>query len=246
MIGFDGKVLLLTGAQGGIARATAERFLAHGARLLLTDLDGTALEELGRRLDPTGGRVLTMAQDVTAPADALRAVTAAVERFGRLDLLVTAAGLYPEALVRDMPDDEWRRVIAVNLDGVFFTTRTAIPALAPGGAIVNIASMAGHRGSRAHAHYAAAKGAVTSFTRSLALELAPEIRVNAVAPGLIDTPMVQPLMAAKGEQLLAQTPLGRLGRADEVADAVAFLCSDRASFITGETLHVNGGLHIAG
>ncbi len=246
MIGFDGKVLLLTGAQGGIARATAERFLAHGARLLLTDLDGTALEELGRRLDPTGGRVLTMAQDVTVPADALRAVTAAVERFGRLDLLVTAAGLYPEALVRDMPDDEWRRVIAVNLDGVFFTTRAAIPALAPGGAIVNVASMAGHRGSRAHAHYAAAKGAVTSFTRSLALELAPAIRVNAVAPGLIDTPMVQPLMAAKGEQLLAQTPLGRLGRADEVADAVAFLCSDRASFITGETLHVNGGLHIAG
>jgi 3-oxoacyl-[acyl-carrier protein] reductase len=105
--------------------------------------------------------------------------------------------------------------------------------------------MAGHRGSYQHAHYAAAKGAVLSFSRSLALELAPRIRVNAVSPGLIDTPMVKPLLAARGDELLAATPLKRLGQPEEVARAIAFLCSDWASFITGETLHINGGLYIA-
>jgi 3-oxoacyl-[acyl-carrier protein] reductase len=112
--------------------------------------------------------------------------------------------------------------------------------------VVNIASMAGHRGSYQHAHYAAAKGAVLSFTRSLALELAPRVRVNAVSPGLIDTPMVRPLMAARGPQLIEQTPLKRLGTSEEVARVIAFLCSDWASFITGETVHVNGGLYIVG
>ncbi len=110
--------------------------------------------------------------------------------------------------------------------------------------MVNIASMAGHRGSYQHAHYAAAKGAVLSFSRSLALELAPRVRVNAVSPGLIDTPLVQPLLKVRGPQLIDQTPLKRLGTSEEVARVIAFLCSDWASFITGETVHINGGLYI--
>ncbi len=144
-----------------------------------------------------------------------------------------------------MTDEQWRETIGINLDGVFYTCRAIAPLLRDGGAIVNIASMAGHRGSYQHAHYAAAKGAVLSFSRSLALELAPRIRVNAVSPGLIDTPMVKPLLAARGDELLAATPLKRLGQPEEVARAIAFLCSDWASFITGETLHINGGLYIA-
>ena len=109
---------------------------------------------------------------------------------------------------------------------------------------MNIASMAGHKGSYMHSHYAAAKGAVLTFSRSLALELAPRVRVNAISPGLIDGPMVQPLLRVRGPELIEQTPLKRLGTPDEVARSVAFLCSDWASFITGETVHVNGGLYI--
>ncbi|MDC5148873.1 SDR family oxidoreductase, partial [Acinetobacter baumannii] len=140
---------------------------------------------------------------------------------------------------------EGSKVTAVNLDGVFYTIRAAIPHLRQGASIVNVASMAGHKGSLNHAHYAASKGAVLNLTRTLALELAPNIRVNNVSPGLIDTPMIRQLMQEKGDTLLQQTPLQRLGSSDEVADAVLYLASDFSSFITGETLHVNGGLYIA-
>lgn len=244
MIDLSGKVLLLTGASGAISRAIATLFHAHGAACVLTDLDFDAVAAFARELDPEGAMTLALRQDVTEAGDAQHAVTSAVARFGRIDLVVTAAGLYRDALVSEMSEAEWRQSIAINLDGVFHTCRAAIPHLAPGGAIVNIASMAGHRGSFAHAHYAAAKGGVLSLTRSLALELAPKIRVNAVSPGLIDGPMVQPLIARKPE-LIPNTPLQRLGTATEVAGVVAFLCSDLARFITGETIHVNGGLHIA-
>ena len=136
-------------------------------------------------------------------------------------------------------------VLSVNLDGVFYTCRAAIPHFSETAAIVNVASMAGHRGSVGHADYAAAKGAVLNFSRTLAMELAPRVRVNSVSPGLIDTPMVRGLMDANGAALIAGTPAKRLGTPQEVARVVAFLASDWASFVTGETVHVNGGLYIA-
>ncbi|HEY4252121.1 MAG TPA: SDR family NAD(P)-dependent oxidoreductase [Roseomonas sp.] len=242
MIDFTGRRLFLTGANGGIPRAIATLFGQLGADLVLTDRDEAPLAEFARGLAAGRGTVVTQALDVTDPA----AVDAAIDGAGAIDFLVTGAGIYPEAAVAEMTDADWRRTLAVNLDGVFHCCRAAARALRDHGAVVNIASMAGHRGSNRHAHYAAAKGAVLSFSRSLMHELAPRgIRVNAVSPGLIDTPMVQPLMAARGPALLAATPLGRLGTAAEVAGAVAFLCSDWASFITGETIQVNGGLHIA-
>lgn len=244
MIDFSGKVLLLTGANGAISRAIATLFHEHGASCVLTDLDGEGVSAFTRELDPGGVRTLALRQDVAQASDAERAVEATVARFGRIDLLVTAAGLYRDRLVSEMSEAEWRQSIAINLDGVFHSCCAAIPHLAEGSAIVNIASMAGHRGSYAHAHYAAAKGGVLSLTRSLALELAPRTRVNAVSPGLIEGPMVQPLIAKKPE-LIQNTPMKRLGTAQEVAGVVAFLCSDLARFVTGETVHVNGGLHIA-
>ncbi len=244
-IDFSGRTLLLTGANGSIGRAIARLFHALGANCALTDLDTDGLSAFAAGLDPAGTRTLVLRQDATSQPDAEAAARRTAERFGRIDHVVTSAGLYRERYVKDMDAEHWRRSLAVNLDGVFYTCRAAVPFLADGGAIVNIASMAGHRGSLAHADYAAAKGGVLTFSRSLALELAPRIRVNAVSPGLIEGPMVQHLMDARGPELLAQTPLKRLGTPDEVARVVAFLCSDWAAFVTGETVHVNGGLYVA-
>jgi 3-oxoacyl-[acyl-carrier protein] reductase len=245
MFQFEGKILLLTGANGGITRAVARTFLDLGARMVLTDLDGPGVQRFAREVDPTGNRVVTMKVDVTKSEECDASVRLCQEKFGRLDYLVNGAGLYLDQMVASMTDAQWRQTLGVNLDGVFYTCRAAIPALADGGAIVNIASMAGHRGSFQHTHYAAAKGAVLTFSRSLARELAPRVRVNVVSPGLIDTPLIQPLLKVSGPALIDQTPLKRLGRPEEVARVIAFLCSDWASFLTGETIHINGGLHIA-
>ncbi|WP_341990523.1 SDR family NAD(P)-dependent oxidoreductase [Azorhizobium sp. AG788] len=245
MFDFTGKTLFLTGANGGISRAVAQTFFDLGANCVLTDLDAEGVEAFARSLDPSGARVVATRQDAADPDHADRALAVVKDRFGALDFLVTSAGLYRARQVAEMDDAHWRKGIAVNLDGVFYTCRRAIPLFADGAAIVNLASMAGHRGSFAHADYSAAKGAVLAFSRSLAIELAPRVRVNAVSPGLIDTPMVRGLMDAKGATLLDQTPMKRLGTVEEIARVVAFLCSDWAGFVTGETMHVNGGLYIA-
>ncbi|CAA0200547.1 SDR family NAD(P)-dependent oxidoreductase [Acinetobacter baumannii] len=245
MFNFQGKTVLITGASGGIAVSCIQKLYAAGAQLVLSDLNLEALQKFAAELDPTGERVLALAQDVSDSQQAIDVVNAAVKRFGTIDVLIPCAGLYLERPLKDISDQEWSKVTAVNLDGVFYTIRAAIPHLRQGASIVNVASMAGHKGSLNHAHYAASKGAVLNLTRTLALELAPNIRVNNVSPGLIDTPMIRKLMQEKGDTLLQQTPLQRLGSSDEVADAVLYLASDFSSFITGETLHVNGGLYIA-
>jgi 3-oxoacyl-[acyl-carrier protein] reductase len=244
MFEFNSKTLFLTGANGTISRAIARLFVDLGASCVLTDLDEAGVQSFARELDPTGQRVVGLRQDTASSADADHALAVARERFGAVDCVVTGAGLYRDQMVHAMTDEQWRQSLDINLSGVFYTCRAAIPLLADGAAIVNIASMAGHKGSYMHSHYAAAKGAVLTFSRSLALELAPRVRVNAVSPGLIEGPMVQPLLRARGPELIEQTPLKRLGTPEEVARTVAFLCSDWASFITGETVHVNGGLYI--
>ncbi|GAA5017153.1 3-oxoacyl-ACP reductase FabG [Acinetobacter puyangensis] len=245
MFNFQGKTVLITGASGGIAISCIKKLYQAGAQLVLSDLNIDTLEKFTSALDPTGERILAVVQDVSNSQHAIDVVAATVERFGGIDIVIPCAGLYLERALKDMSDQEWSKVTGVNLEGVFYTIRAAIPHLRQGGAIVNVASMAGHKGSFNHGHYAASKSAVLNLTRTLAMELAPNIRVNNVSPGLIDTPMVRQLMEEKGEQLLDQTPLHRLGHADEVADAILYLASDFASFITGETLHVNGGLYIA-
>ncbi|MXQ10604.1 SDR family NAD(P)-dependent oxidoreductase [Microvirga makkahensis] len=244
MLDFNGKTLFLTGANGSISRAIARLFFDLGASCVLTDLDEAGVQSFARELDPAGRRAVGLRQDAASSSDADGALAVARDKFGTIDCVVTSAGLYRDQMVHDMTDEQWRQSIDVNLSGVFYTCRAAIPLLADGAAIVNIASMAGHKGSYMHSHYAAAKGAVLTFSRSLALELAPRVRVNAVSPGLIEGPMVQPLLRARGPALIEQTPLKRLGTPEEVARTVAFLCSDWASFITGETVHVNGGLYI--
>lgn len=245
-IDFTGRTLLLTGASGGIGRAIAALFGSLNAHLMLTDRDLGALEACAAAL-PGSTSVAIAAADVTRPTEVAAAFAHAIERFGGIDFLVTGAGIFVGQSVADMSEAEWRQTLSINLDGVFHACHEAANVLRDGGAIVNISSIAGHRGSHHRAHYAASKAGVLGLTRSLAYELAPRgIRVNAVSPGLIDTGMVRPLLQERGAGIIDNAPLKRLGRPEEVATVVAFLCSEWASFITGESVHVNGGMYMAG
>jgi 3-oxoacyl-[acyl-carrier protein] reductase len=245
MFDLKAKVALLTGANGGIPRATAALFRKLGAHLVLTDLDAAAVEEFAKTLPEAGTRILTARVDVTNRDEVDEAVALAGREFGGIDILVTGAGLYVEQPVTEMSDEDWRQTLGVNLDGVFYACRAAMPVIRHGGSIVNIASMAGHRGSVRHAHYAACKAAVLGFTRSLVHELSPRgIRANCVSPGIIATPMTEGVMASNGAALIANTPMRRFGSPDEVASVIAFLASDAAAFVTGETIHINGGLYM--
>ncbi|RKQ73890.1 SDR family NAD(P)-dependent oxidoreductase [Oceanibaculum indicum] len=244
MISFEGRVLLMSGAAGGIGLATARVFARAGASLALGDLDERRLEEACATLDLPADRLLLATHDVTDPESSRDLVRQVQEKFGGVDVVVPNAGLYPTDTFAGMSATSWSRTLAVNLDGVFHLCQAALPALRPEASMVLVASMAAHYGSPTHAHYAAAKGGVLSLARSLAKELAP-VRVNAISPGLIDTPMVRPLMQARGPELLNATPLRRLGTPEEVANCIAFLASPLASYVTGATLHANGGLYIA-
>ncbi|HZP21787.1 MAG TPA: SDR family NAD(P)-dependent oxidoreductase [Bauldia sp.] len=246
MYDFVGRTLFLTGANGAIGRAVTRLFFDCGANLFLTDRDTNGLDEFARSLGSPPARVGTMQLNVTEASQVDEAVTRCSSLFGGIDFLVPLAGLYPESGLAAMSESEWRRVVEVNLNGVFLSLQSAARHLRESSAVVLVSSIAAHRGSFMHAHYAAAKGGVLSLMRSAALELAPKTRVNAVSPGIIASEMTRKLVADRGDQLVAQTPLARLGKPDEVASVIAFLCSDGASFITGETVHVNGGLYIAG
>ncbi|MFX0545936.1 SDR family NAD(P)-dependent oxidoreductase [Roseovarius sp. S1116L3] len=239
---FSGRTLLLTGAAGGIGRCIAELFHRSGANLVLGDRDEAALNALAEDLG--GNRITTLAGDAASPEDAQALADLAVSRFGGIDFLIPGAGIYPAQPFAQMSDEDWRRLMAINLDGVFYICRRAQPHLKPGGAIVFLTSLAPHRGAQSNAHYAAAKGAVGALMRSLTRELAPDIRCNAIAPGIIDTAMIGDFKKTRAEETLKLTPLARLGLPQEVASVAAFLASDAASFVTGETIQVNGGLYM--
>lgn len=246
MISFQGKTFLITGAAGAIASATARLVAQHGANVALSDIDPDALGLVKHSilsLAPAA-QVMLHVTDVSDSKACNDMTEAVATSFGAIDHLVHCAGIYPEKMVADMSDEQWHRLMSINLDGTFYICRATIPYLSENSSIVTLASLAGQRGSFAHAHYAASKGAVISFSRSLAVELAPKTRVNAVSPGIIATPMTKELLAKNGPTLLQSTPLKRLGTAEEVAGAVIFLCSPLAGFVTGETLQVNGGLYI--
>ena len=240
---FSDKTLLLTGANGGIGREIAVIFAEASANLVLADRDLAPLEAFAAMLDGSG-RKITMAMDAADPASAEALVAMATDTFGSVDFVVPSAGIYLAEPFAGMSDAQWRRTLSINLDGAFYLLSRAQHHLSEGSAIVNLTSLAGHRGAYTNAHYAASKGALTSLTRSLARELGPKTRVNAVAPGIIETPMTRDFLASRGDSTIAQTPLARFGKPSEVASVIAFLCSDAASFISGETIQVNGGLYM--
>lgn len=241
---FSGRTLLLTGALGGIGSEIARLFAQADANLVLADRDADRGAAFAGHL-PGNGRKISCAFDATDPASSQAVIDRAVSAFGTLDFVVPSAGIYLAEPFTTMTEEQWRRTLSVNLDGVFHILSRAAKHLAENSAIVNITSLAGHRGAFENAHYSASKGALTSLTRSLARELAPKTRVNAVAPGIIETEMTRDLLSGRGDKTIADTPLRRFGRPEEIASVVAFLCSDAASFITGETIQANGGIHMA-
>jgi 3-oxoacyl-[acyl-carrier protein] reductase len=244
---FRGRTLVLTGANGGIGREVAKLFGQAGANLVLADVDVNDLETfVSEHLGLASQRVVMLGVDSTRVEDVDALIALAVSHFGEIDFLVPSAGIYLAQPFAQMTDEQWHRTISVNLDGVFYVTRRAANHLSQSSSIVNLSSMAAHRGAFYNAHYSASKGALISLTRSLARELGPKTRVNAVSPGIIDTPMASDLIKTRGADSIAQTPLKRLGTPAEIASVIGFLCSDAAAFITGEVIHVNGGLHIAG
>lgn len=246
-----GKVALVTGAASGLGAETARRLAREGAAVMLSDLSIAAGEAVAAEIIASGGRAGFSAHDVTSEDDWAAAVTATTAAFGRLDILVNNAGIVGnqlELMTHTLAD--WRRILAVNLDGVFLGMRAVGPVMAGqgSGSIINLSSILGKVGMANTSAYAASKGGVLQLTKAAAIEWAPlGIRVNSVHPGFIDTPMVANALHASenGNEMrsaiIAAHPLGRLGVPREIADAVVFLASDEASFMTGAELVVDGG-----
>jgi 3-oxoacyl-[acyl-carrier protein] reductase len=242
----DGKVAIVTGAGQGMGRAVAERLSAAGARLVVNDLDGDAAVRTARTITDRGGEADVQPGDVTSSEDVRSMVQGALDSFGGVHILVNNAGVLRPTHVIDIEEEEWDFVVNVNLKGTYLCSRAVLSAMreAGWGRIVNFSSTAGRKYSTiGGAHYTAAKAGILGFTRHLAKEEAANgITVNSVCPGLIDTEMVRSTITPEqAASYGANFPVPRLGRPDEVAELVAFLASDRAAYITGASLDINGG-----
>ena len=247
MMEFEGKVALVTGGSRGIGAATVRLLAGLGAKVGFT---WTASEAEARALERELESAARAWRADVRDTDAMRRfVEEAEAEWGGVDVLVANAGVWKGAAIEAMSIEEWRETIEINLTGTYVLCRFGIPALRRrgGGAVVVVSSTAGQRGEAGHSHYAASKGAQISLVKSLAVECAPDVRVNAVAPGWVDTDMsAAPLSGPERDAILRAIPLGRVASPDDVARAIAFLASDGARHITGEILNVNGGSVLCG
>jgi len=244
----DGKVAIVTGGSRGIGLAIAALLAEDGAAVVVSGRDADRLQRAVKELEAQGRVAHAVVADAASREDCDRLADAAKERFGRIDVLVNNAGITRDGLLVRMKDEDWDRVMDVNLRGVFLLTRAVTKAMVrqkSGGRVINITSTAGVMGNAGQANYSAAKAGLIGLTKAAARELAHwSILVNAVAPGLIETDMAAALPAEARGALLAQVPLKRIGTAREVAEVVRFLAGDGAAYITGQVFHVNGGLYM--
>jgi 3-oxoacyl-[acyl-carrier protein] reductase len=239
---FEGRVALITGGASGIGAASARRIRAGGGRVALLDLDQARVDALA---DELGGGAIGIAADVTRSADLDAAVARTERELGGLDVLVCSAGISGDSLrTVDVSDAEWRRVLAINADGVFYANRAALPGMVARGygRIVNLASVAGKEGNPMAAAYSAAKAAVIAMTKSIGKDVATTgVLVNCVTPSPVETPMLGDITQEHIDYMLARVPMGRLARPEEVAELIAFLASDRMTFSTGAAFDHSGG-----
>ncbi len=250
MIALDGRTALVTGGSRGIGRAVALMLARAGADVAIGYRSrATEAESVAAEVKALGRRALALGGDLAEQAAAERMGSEVAKAFGRLDIFVANAGVWPEDEVPlgKLSPERWRATIAANLDAVFFSTRAALGLMGPGGKVVLVSSTEGQRGEAGHADYAATKGALIALTKSLAIEYAPDILVNCVAPGWVDTDMSAPAYGGSEKDRIALTiPLRRIPSAEEIAGPIVFLCSDLARHITGEVLNVNGGSVLCG
>ncbi|MCO5217648.1 MAG: 3-oxoacyl-[acyl-carrier-protein] reductase [Thermomicrobiales bacterium] len=245
----DARIAVVTGGTRGIGLAIAERLAADGYDLLLTYRgDADAAKAASEALASTGRRIEVISADVSTAEGATATIETATKTFGRIDVLVNNAGITRDNLIMRMSEDDWDAVLSTNLKGAFLTSKAVVrPMLRQkSGRIINITSVVGRMGNAGQANYAAAKAGLIGLTKTLAKEVGSRgITVNAVAPGFIDTRLTDVLPEELKKALLDATPLGRFGTVEDVANAVAFLASDQASYITGQVLSVDGGMSMA-
>ncbi len=245
-----GKVVLVTGAQQGIGRAMASKFAAAGADIAANWLDDQqAIESIAAEIRSLGRRAFPVRADMAQIEEVREMVSAAEQELGPIDVLVNNAAVFPRAAFLDMTEDDWDHVLTVNLKGACFCAQFVAKAMVAAGrpgVIINITSGAAFRSSPRGVHYVASKGGVVSMTRAMAMELAPyQIRVNAIAPGLTDT--AQPRYGSSEAEIAEMAhaiPLGHMAQPEDIANAAVFLASDKAGFMTGQTVHVNGGSYL--
>jgi 3-oxoacyl-[acyl-carrier protein] reductase len=242
---FQGQTVLVTGGARGIGRNIAERFHKHGANVALADIAADAAKAAAAEMSARGPKCAGFGCDVTKSADVDATIEGVVKEFGKLDVLVNNAGITKDGLVMRMTDEAWQQVIAINLTGAFYALRAASKQMIRqrSGAIVNIASVVALIGNPGQANYVSSKAGLIGLTRSAARELAARgVRVNAVAPGYIETEMTAKLNEDQRKAMLSTVPLGRAGTTEDVAAAVCFLASSDASYITGQVLSICGGM----
>jgi 3-oxoacyl-[acyl-carrier protein] reductase len=244
-MGLQGKVAVVTGAAQGIGRAIAEALARDGADVAVADLDAGRSQETVAAVEKLGRRALNVKVNVAEWTDAKAMAEQVMKEWGKIDILVNNAGITRDGLLLRMKEEDWNLVLQVNLNGTFHCTKAVLQSMTKQryGRIINIASIVGVMGNVGQANYAASKAAVIGFTKTVAREYASRaVTVNAVAPGFIDTAMTQGLSPDVKEVLQKQIPLGRLGQPEDIAAAVRFLASDEAAYVTGQVLHVNGGM----
>ncbi len=245
MADFTGKIVLITGGAGGIGRETAQQFLDKGAHVELWDMDKETGDKIVTKWANDGHKVHFEKVDVTDFDAVKQAMSNLKERWGELDVLINNAGITRDATLKKMSPDEWQQVVDVNLNGVFYCGKAAAELMREqeSGVILNASSVVGVYGNFGQSNYVATKSGVIGLTKTWARELGRKgVRVNAVAPGFIETPMVNTVPDKVLEKLKGQTPLGRLGKPEDIASAYVFLASEQAAFITGTVLQVDGGL----